>query len=149
MRITTKGRYGLRAVIVLASVSGDKPVPIRYIAEKEELSPEFLEQIFFRLKKAGIIRSTRGAGGGFKLNKKPEDISILDIMLAVGEDINLSPCETSKSTVCDRIESCRTSSVWQKGTQMMRDYFNSITLKDAMENCLGPDFNFQEEPAQV
>lgn len=135
MRITTKGRYGLRAVIVLASMEGDKPVPIRYIAEKENLSPEFLEQIFFRLKKAGIIYSTRGAGGGFKLNKEPKDITLLDIMTSVGEDINLSPCETSKDSVCDRIETCKTTALWQKGTEMMRNYFQTITLEDALADC--------------
>ncbi|MBI9101951.1 MAG: Rrf2 family transcriptional regulator [Spirochaetales bacterium] len=136
MRITTKGRYGLRAVLVLAIEEDEKPVPIRYIAEKENLSPEFLEQIFFRLKKAGIIFSTRGAGGGFKLNKRPEEITILEIMTAVGEDINLSPCDTPKDSPCDRIDTCKTTALWQNGTNMMRDYFASITLSDAMADCV-------------
>ncbi len=136
MRITTKGRYGLRAVIVLANSETDKPVPIRYIAEREQLSPEFLEQIFFRLKKTGIIKSIRGAGGGFRLNKPPEEINILEILDAVGENINLSPCESPKNPVCEKSETCMTTSLWKQGTKLMRDYFRGITLKDILEDCI-------------
>ena len=71
MRITTKGRYGLRAVINLAMAHHNRPISINSIATEEKVSSEFLEQIFFKLKKAGLIRSIRGPGGGFVLNKKP------------------------------------------------------------------------------
>ncbi len=85
MRITTKGRYGLRAVINLARSNHSRPVSIGSIASEENVSSEFLEQIFFKLKKAGLIRSIRGPGGGFVLNRMPGEISVQDILAAVGE----------------------------------------------------------------
>ena len=80
MRITTKGRYGLRAVINLARTNHNRPVSIGSIASEENVSSEFLEQIFFKLKKAGLIRSIRGPGGGFVLNRTPAEISVQDIL---------------------------------------------------------------------
>ena len=92
MRLTTKGRYGVRAVVNLAAAVGNEPISISYIAKKEQLSPEFLEQIFFRLKKAGLIRSVRGPKGGFVLNHKPSEISVKTILDAVGEPLFPAPC---------------------------------------------------------
>ncbi|MBN2050661.1 MAG: Rrf2 family transcriptional regulator, partial [Spirochaetales bacterium] len=92
MRVTTKGRYGLRAILELANRGEDTPVSIKAIAEKENLSPEFLEQIFFRLRKAGLISSTRGPGGGFTISLPLEELTIRRIFDAVGEDLSLAPC---------------------------------------------------------
>ncbi|AFG38595.1 RrF2 family transcriptional regulator [Spirochaeta africana] len=94
MRITTKGRYAIRAITNLAMANSDKPKPIKAIAEEEGISPEFLEQIFFRLKKTGMISSVRGPGGGFRLARDPKDISVKEIFNAVGEGIDLTPCTT-------------------------------------------------------
>jgi len=134
MRITTKGRYGLRAVVQLAKNESENPIPIRQIAQAEDLSAEFLEQIFFRLKKAEIITSTRGASGGFRLSRTPEEITILEILDAVGEDINLSPCESARD--CERIAGCTTSGLWSEATRLIRDYFEKVTLRDIMQDCI-------------
>lgn len=135
MKITAKGRYGLRAVVNLASTYSDTPISIRSLAEKENLSPEFLEQIFYKLKKAGYITSSRGAGGGFMLNKPLEEISVLDVLDAVGEDVSLSPCqrETKK---CVHMATCSTFSLWQGGTEMMKNYFRNISLRDILNGEL-------------
>jgi len=135
MRITTKGRYGLRAVIRLAQDDSGRPLAIRKIASQEELSSEFLEQIFFKLKKSGIIESTRGAGGGFKLSRNPEEITVLAILEAVGEDINLSPCSGGGDFDCTREEGCPTAGIWKDGTNVIRDFFQNVTLADAVKNC--------------
>lgn len=135
MRITTKGRYGLRAVIRLALDESGRPLPIRKIANEEALSSEFLEQIFFRLKKAGIIQSTRGAGGGFTLSRPPESITVLEILEAVGEEINLSPCSNDDDFDCNRQETCSTAGIWKEGTTLMRNFFQGVTLLDAIGNC--------------
>jgi len=92
MRLTTKGRYGVRAVVNLAAKEQNLPVPISLIAKEEELSPEFNEQIFFKLKKAGLIRSIRGPKGGFVLNQNPSEITIKTILDAVGEPLYPAPC---------------------------------------------------------
>jgi Rrf2 family iron-sulfur cluster assembly transcriptional regulator len=91
MRITTKGRYALRAVIALACVAAeDDPVSIRALAENEGLSPDFLEQIFFRLRRSGIVSSVRGPGGGFRLARPSQQISLHEILVAAGEGMAIS-----------------------------------------------------------
>ncbi|MFW5695735.1 MAG: RrF2 family transcriptional regulator [Alkalispirochaeta sp.] len=137
MRITTKGRYALRAMTNLAASYSGKPRPIKAIAAEENISPEFLEQIFFRLKKAGIIGSVRGPGGGFVLVKQPEEITIKDIFVAVDEGLDLTPCtactETDGVDPCDRMDRCLVYSVWQEASDHIINYFDSITLRSVLE----------------
>jgi len=132
MRVTTKGRYALRALTTLALHEGDRPVPIKTIAEEEDLSPEFLEQIFFRLKKADIIKSVRGPGGGFMLKQNPSEISAKDIFEAVGEGLDLTPC-TSAEEDCDRRNDCVVTEIWQDASAYILDYFSRLTLESILE----------------
>ena len=132
MRITTKGRYGLRAVINLASANHSRPVSIGSIATEENVSSEFLEQIFFKLKKAGLIRSIRGPGGGFVLNRTPGEISVQDILVAVGEARGLTPCTLRRKTLCDRAEPCAAHDIWTGLQKTMEDYLTNVTLKDIL-----------------
>jgi Rrf2 family iron-sulfur cluster assembly transcriptional regulator len=91
MRITTKGRYALSAVVALAHLDGEAdPVPIRTLAEHEGLSPDFLEQVFFKLRRCGIVLSVRGPGGGFMLARPSREISLHEILCAAGEDLNFA-----------------------------------------------------------
>ena len=133
MRITTKGRYGLRAVIFLAMSNHNRPISISSIANEEKVSSEFLEQIFFKLKKAGVIRSMRGPGGGFVLDKKPSEITVQEILAAVGETHGLTPCTLRRKTLCDRPEPCPAHEVWTGLQEVMESYLSGITLKDIME----------------
>ncbi len=135
MRITTKGRYALRAVHSLAKTNSESPVSIRELAEKEDISPEFLEQIFFRLKKTGMISSTRGPGGGFKLSWTPDKISLYDILEAVGEGVEFTPCLAvdPESHPCERIDSCVAHEVWKEASNNIKDYFSKITLQNIMD----------------
>lgn len=137
MRVTTKGRYALRAMTNLAASFEGKPRPIKIIAAEEHISPEFLEQIFFRLKKAGIIGSVRGPGGGFVLEKDPADISIKDIFIAVDEGLDLTPCtactESAGDDPCDRMDRCLVYSVWQEASDHIINYFDSITLQSILD----------------
>jgi len=137
MRITTKGRYGLRAVLKLAEQEGNKPISISSIAAEEQISPEFLEQIFYKMKKSGIIRSTRGPGGGFSLTKSIDEISLADILKAVGEPITLSPCSTADSKKeCLRTNNCSAYDIWHEVSEHLNEYFDSLTLKKIMERNL-------------
>lgn len=133
MRITTKGRYGLRAVINLAMASNDKPISIGTIAGDEKVSSEFLEQIFFKLKKAGLIRSIRGPGGGFVLNKKPSEISVKSILDAVGETSGLSPCTLQRKILCTRTDVCPAHEIWTGLYQRIGDFLESVTLEEIMK----------------
>ncbi|HUX21810.1 MAG TPA: Rrf2 family transcriptional regulator [Spirochaetia bacterium] len=136
MRVTTKGRYAVRAVVKLTMTDQSKPVSIRQLAEAEEISPEFLEQIFFRLRKADVIKSTRGPGGGFLLNRDPAKISIKDIFDAVGEEISLSPCTTDDDPdfVCSRESRCNAHSMWVDAAEYVKSYFSSITIQKILDD---------------
>ncbi len=133
MRITTKGRYGVRAVINLAMSRHSRPISIGSIAHDENVSSEFLEQIFFRLKKAGLIRSVRGPGGGFVLNRKPSEISIHDILDAVGEmngitPCTMKPCMARKKSLCERRDTCPAGPVWFGLRDAMETYLSTVTI---------------------
>ena len=132
MRITTKGRYGLRAVINLAMSNHNRPISIASIANEEKVSSEFLEQIFYKLKKAGLIRSVR-VRGGFILDKKPGEISVQDILSAVGETHGLTPCTLRRKTLCDRPVPCPAHEIWTGLQKTMEDYLSNVTLKDILD----------------
>lgn len=131
MRVTTKGRYALRAITNLAMAKSERPVPIKQIAGEEEISPEFLEQIFFKLKKAGIISSVRGPGGGFVMEKDPAEISVKDIFDAVGEGLEITPCTGEDD--CDRQDICLVHEVWKEASLHIVGYFENLKLKRIME----------------
>lgn len=137
MRITTKGRYALRALVNLARDTSGKPKSIKIIAEEENISPEFLEQIFFRLKKTGIIHSVRGPGGGFILNRKTSEISMRDIFLAVDEGLDLTPCtacnDESTPSTCPQQDTCLLHGVWAETSDHISNFFGSMTLEVIIE----------------
>lgn len=129
MRITTKGRYGLRAVLALATRSTDStPVSIKTISEMEGISAEFLEQIFFRLRKAGLIASVRGPSGGFFFAKALEDITLKDIIDASGEGVSIAPCVCGKATTCTKKDDCEAGRIWDAMSEHINAYLSSKTL---------------------
>ncbi len=135
MRVTTKGRYALRALLNLARSYQTRPIPIKQIAEEEDISPEFLEQIFFRLKKAGIIASVRGPGGGFVLKQKLDEVSVKDLFEAVGEGLSITPCtscygEEESEQACTRQPNCAAYTVWKDASEHIVDYFEKLKLRD-------------------
>jgi Rrf2 family iron-sulfur cluster assembly transcriptional regulator len=133
MRITTRGRYALRASLALARLGKDgSPVSINNLSEQENISSVFLEQIFFRLKKAGIVTSVRGPGGGFYFAQSLDKLTIKAILDAAGEDLDLNNCDKSRED-CDRIGICLTHSIWKDVTDLVNNYFRSITIASILE----------------
>jgi Rrf2 family iron-sulfur cluster assembly transcriptional regulator len=110
-----------------------RPISIGSIAHEENVSSEFLEQIFFKLKKAGLIRSVRGPGGGFILDKKPSEISVQDILDAVGETRGLTPCTLRRKTLCDREVPCAAHEIWTGLQKTMEDYLSNVKLDQIVE----------------
>ncbi len=142
MRITTKGRYALRAMTNLAITANGKPKAIKTIAAEEDISPEFLEQIFFKLKKAGIIDSVRGPGGGFMISAKPETISVRDIFLAVDEGLDITPCTAcnEKDLVdCGKMDSCLVHDIWKEASDHINTFFEKINLQSIMDSAKNKD----------
>ncbi|MDR0709865.1 MAG: Rrf2 family transcriptional regulator, partial [Spirochaetaceae bacterium] len=121
MRITTRGRYALRASLALA-ILGKKgtPVSINHLSEKEDISSVFLEQIFFKLRKAGIVASVRGPGGGFCFAKPLDQLTVKEILDAAGEELDLISCDKQVQN-CERIGSCLAHSVWTDVTQIVNN----------------------------
>jgi Rrf2 family iron-sulfur cluster assembly transcriptional regulator len=115
-----------------------KPISIRVLSETEDISAEFLEQIFFRLRKAGIISSTRGPGGGFKLDRQLNDITVAEIFRAVGEEMHFTPCTKEldpeqTEEPCDRQNFCHVHEFWDHTYNAFHRYFNTVTLEDILE----------------
>ncbi|MDR0376405.1 MAG: Rrf2 family transcriptional regulator [Spirochaetaceae bacterium] len=135
MRITNRGRYALRASLAMAMLGKDGgPVSISSLSERENISSVFLEQIFFKLRKAGIVSSVRGPGGGFCFARPLERLTVKDILDAAGEDLTLTLCDKRKNKEeCDRIGYCLSHAVWQNVTDLVNNYFKSITLASILE----------------
>lgn len=134
MRMTTKGRYALRASLALATLSdGVNPVSIKNISLYEDISPDFLEQIFFRLRKAGLISSVRGPGGGFLFAKPLDEILLKDIVNASGEGIMLSLCTGTPTKPCKRQAGCVASDIWREFSEYIDSFLVSMSLKDILE----------------
>ncbi|QEN09373.1 Rrf2 family transcriptional regulator [Oceanispirochaeta crateris] len=135
MRITTKGRYAIRAIINMALNAGNKPISIKSISNSEELSPIFLEQIFTKLKKAGIAESVRGASGGFRIARELNEITVLDVLEAVEEGVELAPCTTPEGT-CGRSADCAISAFWSDTEEMIRDQLRNQTIQTILDKYM-------------
>jgi Rrf2 family iron-sulfur cluster assembly transcriptional regulator len=137
MRITTRGRYALRASLALAKMGRTgEMISINNLSEAEDISPIFLEQIFFHLKKAGIVRSVRGPGGGFNFAYPPEKVTVREILAAAGEELSAGNCDKHKDN-CARYSGCRSHRVWMKLNDVVNEYFQSITLASLLEDDEG------------
>jgi len=133
VRITTRGRYALRASLALARLySQDTPVSISQLSEEEQISSVFLEQIFFKLRKAGIVSSVRGPGGGFKFAKSPDLITVKEILGAAGEELDVTDCDKNAKTCRITGKRCSSHVVWEDVTKILDDYFSTITLAMVM-----------------
>lgn len=134
MKISTKGRYGLRALIDLARYSEIEPVSISSIAARQKISERYLEQLMTLLKKAGLIKSIRGAGGGYVLAKEMGEISVGDVLRAL--EGNLEPVECTgfdEEDSCEAAGGCVTKYVWQRINESINKTVNEISLKQLVE----------------
>jgi Rrf2 family iron-sulfur cluster assembly transcriptional regulator len=132
VKLSTNIRYAFRALCDIADRTPGTPVQIKGISERQGISARYIEQIFQKLKKAGIIRSVRGPTGGYLLARNPEHISIGDVIRAVeGKDIQLVSClkrHRGSIKVCDRWGKCAVSGVWGEASKMLMAYFNSVSV---------------------
>ncbi len=133
MKFSTKSRYGLRALFDMAYHSGTLPAQIKDISRRQSISPRYLEQIFQDLKRAGLIKSRRGPQGGYFLAKKPEEITVRDIILAAEGELFLVACTKEAKGCKDRCEfdnRCVTQKIWKEANSRLNNYFDSVTLRD-------------------
>lgn len=133
MRITTMSRFGTRAIFDIVYHSAGLPVQIKDISKRQEIPIKYLGQIIHRLKKAKIVESVRGPSGGYVLARDPSEITVGDIIKAVGEPTNLVFCvdpEAEDGDPCNRVEQCVTRLIWEEAGRKVTHYFNSITIAD-------------------
>jgi len=135
MRLSAKVEYGVRAMAVLAIYHQGEPLPLREIAEQEQISLKFLEQIFPDLKRAGLVTSMRGSRGGYRLLRPPEEIRVGDIVRAVEGPITPINClaEGDDDTCCHRRSACLTRQVWERLRDRINDVLDEVTLDELME----------------
>ena len=129
MRLSTKGRYGTRAMLDLAVRQTDGPVNIAEIARREDISARYLEQLMIRLASRELVRPVRGRGGGFVLARTPAEITLGEIIEALEGPVNIADC-TRDPGVCDRSALCTTREIWEELSQTITIHLGQITLED-------------------
>ncbi|MBB6623064.1 Rrf2 family transcriptional regulator [Clostridium gasigenes] len=128
MKLSTKGRYGVKAMVDLSIHYGDTPVSIKTISKRQNISEYYLEQLFSPLRKAGLIKSIRGAQGGYVLNKTPDQIKVSDVMYVLEGPIEIAEC--IEGVECNNVDCCATRLLWEKIKNSIDEVMESITLQD-------------------
>ncbi len=136
MKISTKGHYAVQALVELADADSGRPVSLSSIAKRESLSQNYLEQLFVKMRKAGLVLSVRGPGGGYLLAKKPSTIFIGEIFEAVEENVALTECveiDGNDSQSCKRSIECKTHYLWARLGSHFNELLYAISIKDVMD----------------
>ncbi len=136
IRLSTKGRYGTRLMLNLARHygNGGKSVILRDVSADEEISIRYLEQIIIPLKVSRLVKSIRGAGGGYTLARHPGEIKLSEILHVLEGNCCLVECVDDPS-YCNRIPECPTIDIWKEATKILKDYFDGLTLQDVLERA--------------
>jgi Rrf2 family transcriptional regulator, cysteine metabolism repressor len=134
MKLSTKGRYGVKAMVDLAIHNAEGQITLKNIAERQEISENYLEQLFAILRKAGLVKSTRGAQGGYILGDNPENISVGTILRALEGSLAPVECVSEDPVECPRNQICVTKFIWEKIRDSVNEVVDSISLKDLVED---------------
>lgn len=138
MKLSTKGRYAVMAMVDLASYGSDKPVSLAVIAERQEISLSYLEQLFGKLRRGELVTSVRGPGGGYLLSRSAADIRIADIILAVDEPIQATRCQPGSPVGCRKNKSrCLTHDLWEALGNQIYLFLSSVSLEDVRDGRVG------------
>jgi Rrf2 family protein len=146
MRLSTKSRYGLRALFDMAYHAGTLPAQIKDISRRQNISPRYLEQIFQDLKKAGLLKSRRGPQGGYYLARKPHEITVMDVINATEGEMALVDCvKTGKRSKkgCEFDNQCITQQVWAEASRKLNEYLVTVTIKDLCDK--GSELGLEKE----
>ena len=133
MIVSTKGRYALRVMIDLAEQHTQDRTPLKEIAERQEISQKYIEAIMTLLSKNGFVEAVHGKGGGYKLNKKPEEYRVGDILRLTEGSLSPVACLEKGAAECPRKSECRTLPLWTKLDDLVENYLDSVTLADLMK----------------
>jgi Rrf2 family protein len=140
MKISTKIRYGARAMLELASHYGEGPIELKEIAKKENISLKYLEQVINPLRGAGLVKAVRGSKGGYSLAKPPSEICLYDVVETLEGPLNLLDCLRDPK-VCQKVPSCVTREIWQEVSEAISKIFYSVTLEDMVNRKMDKEGN--------
>ncbi|WP_092402781.1 MULTISPECIES: Rrf2 family transcriptional regulator [Candidatus Ichthyocystis] len=146
MRLTTKGRFAVTAMIDLALRELDRPVTLAGISERQKISLSYLEQLFGKLRKHGLVESIRGPGGGYIIARQMDKITVADIVTAVDEPIDSAMTESFGEITEDK--KCLTQDLWNNLNNIILDYLRSVSLKDLVEKHRDKSVNDVDQPSQ-
>ncbi|MBT3658981.1 MAG: Rrf2 family transcriptional regulator [Rhodospirillaceae bacterium] len=134
MRLSTKGRYSVMAMVDLATQSDGNPVALADVAERQEISLSYLEQLFGKLRRGGLVKSVRGPGGGYLLSRSAAETRVSDIIMAVDEPIKATRCSPGSPEGCKTNKSrCLTHDLWEELGNHIYLYLSSVSLDDVVE----------------
>ncbi len=131
MRLTTKGRYAVTAMLDLAIHDGQGPITLADVAQRQNISLSYLEQLFARLRKRDLVSSVRGPGGGYKLGRDAAEIHIAEVILAVDENVDTTRCRGAHN--CQNNERCLTHDLWRDLSDRIYEYLGEISLRELMQ----------------
>ena len=133
MIVSTKGRYALRVMVHFAQRGGEEYIPLKEIAEEEDISQKYLESIMTVLSKADFVDAVHGKGGGYRLNREPEEYTVGSILKLTEGSLNAVSCTSQGAAACSRTECCETKPMWDKLDKMIDEFFEGITLEDLLK----------------
>ena len=136
MELNTKGRYAVTALADLAKHAGEGSVPLSSIAVRQGLSLAYLEQLFLKLRRAGLVESARGRAGGYKLGKPASDMTVGEIMLAVDEGVRMTRCSGDESAPCLAGTRCLTHDLWEALGDEIAAFLGRVTLAEVIDGSL-------------
>ena len=133
MIVSTRGRYALRVMVHFATRGGDRYIPLKEIAEAEGISQKYLESIMTVLSKAGFVDAVHGKGGGYRLNRRPEEYTVGSILKLTEGGLTAVSCTSQGASACSRAECCNALPMWERLDKMINDFFEGITLMDLLK----------------
>ncbi len=146
MRLTTKGRFAVTAMIDLAMRSGTGPVSLAAISQRQQISLSYLEQLFGKLRRHELVESTRGPGGGYALGRKADEITVADIIVAVDEALDATGCAGQENCMGDDAGRCMTHDLWASLNKKMIEFLSSISLKKLVDEQLAKGVSTTDSP---
>lgn len=147
MRLTTKGRYAVTAMLDLALHHGHGPIALAEVSARQGISLSYLEQLFSRLRKKGLVSSSRGPGGGYQLGLEMDQISVADVISAVDESVDATRCGGKKN--CTSEHRCLTHDLWEQLSAQIYAFLNNISLAQLVSNCDGRDEGLADDETLI
>ncbi len=134
MKISTRGRYALRIMVDLAEHKDEGYIPLKAMSKRQDISLKYVENIMSSLSKAGLVDAKNGKSGGYRLNRKPEDYHLDEILIVTEGDLAPVECLSCEINNCKRKDNCKTLPMWKEFQRVISDYFKSISLSSLLTN---------------